>query len=58
MIIGIAITFSSLLRDESYTPSIKSIALKQILSCDSGFDKDEKQVWSATKTGYIFDKLK
>lgn len=58
MLIGIAITFSSLLRGASYTSSIKTVTQEQILLWDQGFDRDGKQVWGTTKAGYVFDKLK
>jgi hypothetical protein len=58
VIIGIAITSSHLLRGASYASSILIVTPEQILSWDKGFDKEVKQVWCATKAGYVFDKLK
>lgn len=58
IIVGIAITCSSLLRGASYASSIETATPKQILSWDQGFDKNGKQVWGPTKAGYVFDKLK
>lgn len=51
-------TCSSELRGASYATSRVTITENQILSWDQGFDKDGKQVWGATKAGYVFDKLK
>ncbi len=51
-------TCPSELRGASYATSKVTITPDQILSWDQGFDKDGKQVWGATKAGYIFDKLK
>ena len=51
-------TCPSELRGASYATSKVTLTANQILSWDQGFDKDGKQVWGATKAGYIFDKLK
>lgn len=51
-------TCLSELRGASYASSIVTILPNQIVSWDQGFDKDGKQVWGATKAGYVFDKLK
>ena len=51
-------TCSSELRGASYASSIVTILPNQIVSWDQGFDIDGKQVWGATKAGYVFDKLK
>lgn len=51
-------TCPSELRGASYATSKVTVTADQILSWDQGFDKDGKQVWGATKAGYIFDKLK
>jgi len=51
-------TCPSELRGASYASSKVTVTPAQILSWDQGFDKDGKQVWGATKAGYVFDKLK
>lgn len=51
-------TCPSELRGASYAASKVTVTRTQILSWDQGFDKDGKQVWGATKAGYVFDKLK
>ncbi len=51
-------TCPSDLRGASYASSKVTITPTQILSWDQGFDKVGKQVWGATKAGYVFDKLK
>ena len=51
-------TCPSELRGASYASSKVTVTPTQILSWDQGFDKDGKQVWGATKAGYVFDKLK
>ncbi|WP_298222670.1 chromophore lyase CpcT/CpeT [Flavobacterium sp.] len=50
-------TCPSELRGASYATSKVTITPEQILSWDQGFDKNDQQVWGATKAGYIFDKL-
>jgi len=45
------------LRGASYATSKVTITPDQIISWDQGFDKNDKQVWGATKAGYVFDKL-
>ena len=50
-------TCESSLRGASYAMSTVRISVKGIESWDQGFDSDGKQVWGATKGGYIFDKL-
>jgi CpeT protein len=47
---------ASTLRGASYANSIVRIEKKKIVSWDQGFDASDKQVWGATKGGYIFDK--
>ncbi len=51
-------TCPSELRGASYASSKVTVTSTQILSWDQGFDKDGKQVWGATKAGYVFDKFK
>ena len=51
-------TCPSELRGASYASSKVTVLRDQILSWDQGFDKEGKQVWGATKAGYVFDKLK
>jgi len=51
-------TCPSELRGASYATSKVTILANQILSWDQGFDKEGKQVWGATKAGYVFDRLK
>lgn len=48
---------SSSLRGASYASSIVRISKGEIYSWDQGFDAEGKQVWGATKGGYIFKKL-
>ena len=48
----------STLRGASYATSKVVISKKAIESWDQGFDSEDKQVWGAEKSGYIFDKLK
>jgi len=50
-------TCPSELKGASYATSKVTIDAKQLRSWDQGFDKDGKQVWGATKSGYIFDRL-
>jgi len=50
-------TCPSELRGASYATSKVEITPTQILSWDQGFDKDDKQVWGATKSGYVFDRI-
>lgn len=45
------------LRGASYATSIVSVYSDRVESWDQGFDKGNKQVWGATKAGYIFDKM-
>jgi hypothetical protein len=47
---------ASTLRGASYANSIVRIEQNKIVSWDQGFDASDKQVWGATKGGYIFDK--
>ncbi len=51
-------TCASELRGASYATSKVTVLKDQILSWDQGFDKNDKQVWGATKAGYIFEKIK
>jgi len=46
----------STLRGASYATSMVSVFPNRIESWDQGFDADDKQVWGATKAGYIFIK--
>lgn len=50
-------TCPSELRGASYASSKVMVTKNEILSWDQGFDKDDKQVWGATKSGYIFIKI-
>lgn len=50
-------TCESTLRGASYAMSNVEITPKDITSWDQGFDAEGKQVWGATKGGYVFDKL-
>jgi len=50
-------TCPSELRGASYATSKVTLTPTQLLSWDQGFDANDKQVWGATKSGYIFDKL-
>ena len=45
----------STLRGASYATSIVTVKDGVIISWDQGFDADGKQVWGATKGGYIFE---
>ena len=51
-------TCPSELRGASYASSKVTVLQNEIISWDQGFDKDGKQVWGATKAGYVFEKLK
>lgn len=51
-------TCPSELRGASYASSKVTVLPKEIISWDQGFDKEGKQVWGATKAGYVFEKLK
>jgi CpeT protein len=46
----------SSLRGATYATSKVKIDEKMILSWDQGWDNADKQIWGATKGGYIFDK--
>jgi len=46
----------STLRGASYATSIVTIKKGMIVSWDQGFDAEGKQVWGATKGGYVFKK--
>jgi len=50
-------TCSSELRGARYASSKVTVTKNEILSWDQGFDKEDKQVWGATKGGYIFKKI-
>ncbi len=41
----------------SYATAKVRVFEERLISWDQGFDKDGNQVWGATKSGYIFDKL-
>jgi hypothetical protein len=45
------------LRGANYASSKVTITQNSIVSWDQGFDKDDKQVWSASKSGCIFIKI-
>jgi CpeT protein len=47
----------SSLRGATYASSVVRIEKGMILSWDQGFDASGKQVWGATKGGYVFDKV-
>ena len=49
-------TCPSELRGASYASSKVSITERGMVSWDQGFNKDNIQVWGATKGGYVFDK--
>jgi len=49
---------ASELRGASYATSEVRITPEQLLSWDRGFDAQGKQVWGATKGGYVFKKIK
>ena len=51
-------TCPSELRGASYATSKVTVLSDQIISWDQGFDASGKQVWGATKAGYIFVKIK
>lgn len=51
-------TCPSELRGASYASSKATVLSNEIISWDQGFDKEGKQVWGATKAGYIFLKIK
>lgn len=51
-------TCGSTLRGATYAMSEVKISQGKIVSWDQGFDADGKQVWGATKGGYIFLKKK
>ena len=51
-------TCPSELRGASYASSKATVLSNEIISWDQGFDKEGKQVWGATKAGYVFEKLK
>lgn len=46
----------SSLRGASYATSIVTVFSDRIESWDQGFDDKDKQVWGATKAGYVFDR--
>lgn len=48
----------SSLRGANYATSEVTIYKDKLVSWDRGWDKDDKQVWGAIKSGYIFKKLK
>ena len=51
-------SYGSTLRGASYATSKVTIDKDKIVSWDQGFDEDGKQVWGATKAGYVFDRIK
>ncbi len=46
----------SSLRGASYATSVVELSAEQLISWDRGFDNTGKQVWGATKGGYVFRK--
>lgn len=50
-------TCPSDLRGAAWATSEVTMTDKQLISWDRGYDKDGKQVWGATKGGYVFDKV-
>lgn len=46
------------LRGANYATSIVTLKEDELISWDQGFDKEGKQVWGATKGGYVFKKIK
>lgn len=44
------------LRGASYATSKVSVSVDRIESWDQGFDQNDKQVWGAVKSGYIFQR--
>ncbi len=50
-------TCPSELRGASYASAIVTVLKNKLISWDQGFDKDDKQVWGATKGAYIFEKI-
>ncbi len=44
------------LRGACYATSVVTLQVDKLISWDQGFDCSEKQVWGATKGGYIFSK--
>jgi hypothetical protein len=47
----------STLNGASYTSSSVTIEAGRMVTWDRGFDAQDKQVWGATKGGYVFDRL-
>ncbi len=47
----------SSLRGASYATSVVEITAERLISWDQGFDSTGKQVWGATKGGYVFRKV-
>jgi CpeT protein len=48
---------ASSLNGAKYTSSEVTIESARMVSWDRGFDAQDKQVWGATKGGYVFDRL-
>jgi hypothetical protein len=48
---------ASTLNGASYTSSEVTIEAARMVTWDRGFDDQDKQVWGATKGGYVFDRL-
>ena len=48
---------ASSLNDASYAASEVTLGADRLVSWDRGFDDKGKQVWGATKGGYVFDRL-
>ena len=47
----------SSLRGAAYATSQVRVMADKLISWDRGYDANDKQVWGAIKSGYIFDKL-
>ncbi len=48
----------SSLRGAKYATTKITMKDGELVSWDQGFDADNKQIWGATKGGYVFKKLK
>jgi CpeT protein len=48
---------ASTLNGASYTSSEVTMESARMVTWDRGFDAQDKQVWGATKGGYVFDRL-
>lgn len=45
------------IRNAKYASSEVLLYINKLISWDRGFDENGKQVWGATKGGYVFDKI-